>query len=355
MTHLVTGYAGYAHISSADDGAFNAAFFGDGQYVMEFGNQFEGSIIDNNTVRILDGEGLMYGRHFRIDPNTHEDLTITTGTAGTNRIDLICMTYEKNASDETEKCYLQVIKGTSSSGTAVAPKPTDGNILNGASFNQMPLYKVTIEGVVLKKIETLFETLPTYKALGEYYAGVFQQRCDEVLENLPIDALTPEDVVDNLLSTSATLPLSAKQGNKLKTDLASLSDEVDELQQSFSSAADAIGDALVAKGVSVPTGTSLAEMATLISENMVSSKTVVKQSGSFTDSSLINTTKSKLITFSKPFGQIPTVTVATSSSNIVCTAEEITQTSFKFKYVVPNYGIQNDVTFNWSAQANSFA
>ena len=99
MAHLVTGYAGYEHIKSEDAGAFNAAFFGGGQYVMEFGNQFEGSIIDNNTVRILDGDGLMYGRHFRIYPNTYEDLTISTGAVGKNRIDLICMTYEKNTSD----------------------------------------------------------------------------------------------------------------------------------------------------------------------------------------------------------------------------------------------------------------
>lgn len=226
MAHLVTGYAGYAHVKSADDGAFNASFFGGGQYAMEFGNCFAGSIIDNNTVRILDGDGLMYGRHFRIEPNSYEDMTITTGTAGTNRIDLICMTYEKNADDETERCYLQVIKGTETQGTAVAPEYTDGNILEGASFNQMPLYKVTIEGVVLKEIEPMFETIPTYKALAEYYAGVFQDRCDEILENLPIDALTPEDVVDNLLSESATLPLSAKQGKVLD-------EKIDEQNKNF--------------------------------------------------------------------------------------------------------------------------
>lgn len=215
MAHLVTGYAGYAHISSADDGAFNASFFGDGQNVMESGNCFAGSIIDNNTVRILDGDGLMYGRHFRIEPNSYEDMVITTGTAGTNRIDLICMTYEKNAEDETERCYLQVIKGAETDGTAVVPEYTDGNILEGATFNQMPLYRVVIEGVVLKEIEAVFETIPTYKALAEYYADVFQKRCDDLVENLPIDALKPEDVVDNLLSESTDLPLSANQGRLL--------------------------------------------------------------------------------------------------------------------------------------------
>jgi hypothetical protein len=44
-----------------------------------------------------------------------------------------------------------------------------------------------------------------------------------------------------------------------------------EVYQSFSTAANAIGDALVAKGVSVPEGTSLTDMSALISSNLVNS------------------------------------------------------------------------------------
>lgn len=39
MIHLITGYAGYEHIQSEDDGAFNAAFFGNGQNVLESGKE----------------------------------------------------------------------------------------------------------------------------------------------------------------------------------------------------------------------------------------------------------------------------------------------------------------------------
>jgi hypothetical protein len=194
MIHLVTGYAGKAHIQSADEGAFNASFFGEGQYVMESGSCFEGSIIDNNTVRILDGNGLMYGRHFRIEPNAYEDLQITTGTAGTRRFDLICMTYEKDAVDETEKVYLQVIKGTETTGTAAVPEYTDGNILEGAGFNQMPLYKVKIDGVVLSEITPLFETIPTYKALAERYAAQFEAT---------INALRAANILDTMEEVEA--------------------------------------------------------------------------------------------------------------------------------------------------------
>lgn len=183
MVHLITGYAGTEHITSADDGSFNAAFFGDGQNVMQIGNQFSASIINNNTVRILDGDGLMYGRHFRIPKNTYEDVTIKTGEAGKNRIDIICVEYSKNASSGIESTAIKVIEGTPAV-SAVQPTPTNGNILNGATLNQMPLYKVEVEDVVLKRVTKLFTIIPTYKALAEQAALDFAAKIDEKAASL---------------------------------------------------------------------------------------------------------------------------------------------------------------------------
>lgn len=219
QTHLVTGYKGSEHIKSADQGSFNAAFFGSGQFVMEMGNQFEGSIVNNNTVRILDGDILMYGRHIRIDPDTFEDLTIETGNAGKNRIDLVCMTYEKNTSDGTEKAYLEVLKGRETEGTPSAPEYTDGNIITGAIKNQMPLYKLTINGVVLQDITPLFKTIPTYKTLAEQYAAQFQKACDTYLGALNI-LDTMEEVNANTQANQLAGALAVKQGiSELNTNI----------------------------------------------------------------------------------------------------------------------------------------
>lgn len=264
ITHLVTGYAGVEHIQSADEGAFNAAFFGGGQYVMESGNMFEGSIVDNNTVRILDGDLLMYGRHIRIKPDTYEDMTITTGTAGTNRIDLICVTYEKNANDGTETAYFEVIKGTEASGTAVAPNYTNGNILEGATKNQMPMYKVTVEGVVLSSIERLFTTIPTYKTLAEKYAAEFQQACESHLESLNV-----LDTVEEVLANTQTGQLAGALAFKeMKTihddDIADLQNQVEECFQSVSDGKALIASAITGKRVSTDATASFAQMATNI-------------------------------------------------------------------------------------------
>lgn len=212
MIHLVTGYAGYEHIQSADQGAFNAAFFGSGQYVMESGSEFEGSIIDNNTVRILDGNLLMYGRHIRIEPDTYEDLNIETGTAGVNRTDLIVMVYEYNANDGTECSRLQVIKGAESTLEGDIPEYTDGNILEGATFNQMPLYTVTISGVVLEKLTPVFKTIPTYKTLAEQYAAQFEKSCKTYLGALNI-LDTMEEVNANTIENQLAGALALKEFN----------------------------------------------------------------------------------------------------------------------------------------------
>lgn len=209
MAHLVTGYAGKEHIRSADQGSFNAAFFGDGEFVMSSGSRFAGAIINNNTVRISDGDMLMQGRHIRIEPNTYEDLTISTGTAGTNRIDLIVMTYEKNAASGIESAKLEVVQGTATAGTPSAPEIVSGNILNGDLKNQMPLYAVYVSGVALTKISTQFMVCPTYKDLAIYYAQQFQNACETHLNSLNI-----LDSADEINANSAANQLAGALGVK---------------------------------------------------------------------------------------------------------------------------------------------
>ena len=184
--HLVTGFRNEEHIKSEDQGSFNASFFGAGQYVMQTGSECAASIIDNNTVRVLDGDILMKGRHIRIKPKSFEDCTIETGTAGINRNDMIVMEYYKNPSNGIEDAYLKVLRGTETEGNPADPVYTNGDILGGAERNQMPLYRVKIEGVVLKSIEKLFSTIPNYQKLAEKYEKEFIDFCKNHLESLAL-------------------------------------------------------------------------------------------------------------------------------------------------------------------------
>lgn len=225
MAHLVTGYAGKEHIRSADQGSFNAAFFGDGEFVMSSGSRFAGAIINNNTVRISDGDMLMQGRHIRIEPNTYEDLTISTGTAETNRIDLIVMTYEKNAASGIESAKLEVVQGTATSGTPSAPEIVSGDILNGDLKNQMPLYAVYVSGVALTKISTQFMVCPTYKDLAIYYAQQFQNACETHLNSLNI--IDSADAIDaNSAANQLAGALGVKELASQKAPVAHIHDDL---------------------------------------------------------------------------------------------------------------------------------
>lgn len=210
MAHLVTGYAGVEHITSADQGSFNAAFAGDGQFVMDVGSKYSASITSNNNVRVLDGDLLMYGRHIRINPNEYEDLTIQTGTAGKNRVDLICMTYEKNASDGKETAYLEVLKGTETEGTPSAPSYVNGNILDGATKNQMPLYKATIQGVVLKTLTKMFSVVSTFEKMALQYEAEFKRACQNYLNSLQIED-TLEEILENTQANQLAGALGVKE------------------------------------------------------------------------------------------------------------------------------------------------
>lgn len=158
--HLVTGYKGEAHVTAADQGAFNAAVFGDGQYVLERGNQLAASATTNNNIRVLDGEIMMQGRHIRINPDEYVDLTINNGAQDMYRNDLIVARYTRTASTGVEDCNLVVIEGAASDSAASDPAYTSGDILGGNALqNDMPLYRVSIDGINISAVTKLFTTI----------------------------------------------------------------------------------------------------------------------------------------------------------------------------------------------------
>jgi hypothetical protein len=156
---IVTGYGGNPHITSNDDQSLNQGVFGADSYVLNVGNKFARTIVSINEVRIADGEGVMQGVHFRIDPGTYDSVAIENGTSGRNRIDLIVARYEKDSGSGVETVTLEVIKGTPATGTATAPAYTTGNIRSGALLNEMPLYRVNIAGTSISSVTSMFTTM----------------------------------------------------------------------------------------------------------------------------------------------------------------------------------------------------
>ena len=144
---IVTGYTGTPHVTSNAAQALNQGIFGSGNSVLNVGNKFAATLTDANTVTIQDGEGIMQGVHFRIDPGTTETATISNGTSGYKRIDLICARYTKNAITGVEDVSLVVIEGTPDASSPSAPSYNTGTILTGSTPVDYPLYKVSLDGL----------------------------------------------------------------------------------------------------------------------------------------------------------------------------------------------------------------
>ena len=155
--HLITGYAGEEHITSADQGAYNMGTYGEGEFVLDRGNKFEASVVSNNSISIADGEALMQGRFIKLAAGTTESVSIDNGTQGMNRRDLICIHYEKDSGTGVETASFVVKKGTETSSTPTDPSYTTGDITDGSDLiNEMPLYRVNISGLNISSLDTMF-------------------------------------------------------------------------------------------------------------------------------------------------------------------------------------------------------
>lgn len=171
--HLVTGFKGEAHITSADQGAFNAGMIGNGEYVMETGKKFAVSVISNNKIRVYDGDLVMQGRHVTLKKDVYEELEIANGLQGMNRNDLIVARYTKDAATGFENVIFDVIQGISTESSAQDPEYTSGDLSGGECLiNEMPLYRVQLSGLSITGVTPLFKTMTAISELETQINGL---------------------------------------------------------------------------------------------------------------------------------------------------------------------------------------
>lgn len=156
--HLITGYSGKEHITSADAGSFNISTLGEGQYVLNHGECFRAEILGTNVIEIFDGDLIMQGRHVRLASGEIEEVTVTNGTQGKLRHDLVVMRYTKDAESGIESVALVVLEGTEAVSNPQDPEIISGNITDGTDLiNDFPLYRVRLIGRNVQPPEPLFK------------------------------------------------------------------------------------------------------------------------------------------------------------------------------------------------------
>lgn len=151
---LVDGKAGVAHISSEDKAIIHQAKFSKSDVVFDWGDAFKCTMDSANKATIGTGCASIQGLDWHI--TAAESVTISNGSQGMKRNDIICAHYHRDSSTGVEKVELVVLKGTPNATAAADPTIPSGKILSGAVDAYMPLWRIPLDGITVGTPVRLF-------------------------------------------------------------------------------------------------------------------------------------------------------------------------------------------------------
>lgn len=151
---LVDGKAGVAHISSEDKAIIHQAKFSKSDVVFDWGDAFKCSMSSSNRATIGTGCASIQGLDWHI--TSAESVTISNGSQGVKRNDIICAHYHRDSKTGNELVELTVLKGTPNATAAADPTIPSGKILSGAGDAYMPLWRIPLDGITVGTPVRLF-------------------------------------------------------------------------------------------------------------------------------------------------------------------------------------------------------
>ena len=151
---LVDGKAGVAHISSEDKAIIHQAKFSKSDVVYDWGDAFKCSMSSSNMATVGTGCASIQGLDWHI--TSAESVTISNGSQGMKRNDIICAHYHRDSKTGNENVALTVLKGSPNATAAADPTIPSGKILSGAVDAYMPLWRIPLDGITVGTPVRLF-------------------------------------------------------------------------------------------------------------------------------------------------------------------------------------------------------
>lgn len=144
-----------AHITADDDAFILNSVLGEKSGIL-------GSLtcrkVSNNTVRLSGGGASNMGYALHVPKGESEDLTVTSGTQGLSRHDLVVAEFKRGSSTTADQLVFKVVTGTAAA-TPADPALTESDLLSAGSVNQVALFRIVISGTTLSSIEQVAPTL----------------------------------------------------------------------------------------------------------------------------------------------------------------------------------------------------
>lgn len=207
---FITGVGETEHVTSAQHRAIFERVIGPGSYILDAYELLEPELQSSNSIKIRSGMLSHHGGISEVKKNTYDEVTIANGTQGMKRVDLVVARYERNPETEVEKTSWVVIQGEPSEGTPTVPDYVHGNMQDGDTIDDCPLYEVYLNGIQVTEVRKLLKVLNGGLAeLNSNLAGLIIKRSASNKVNVSAGAQSYTYITISLPAGYSVLSVSA--------------------------------------------------------------------------------------------------------------------------------------------------
>ena len=168
---IVSGRTGSPHVTSQQFRQMLEGIIGQGSYIITSGENLKPELSSNNLLKIRSGMMAHHGCISCVDIGTYDEVTLTNGSQGMKRIDLIVNRYTRNAETEVENCSWKVIQGKPVASNPAVPAYTSGNLQNGDLVDECPAFEVHYDGINVTEVKSLLSVTDGLSELSSNLAN----------------------------------------------------------------------------------------------------------------------------------------------------------------------------------------
>jgi len=182
---IVSGRTGSPHVTSQQFRQMLEGIIGQGSYIITSGENLKPELSSNNLLKIRSGMMAHHGCISCVDIGTYDEVTLTNGSQGMKRIDLIVNRYTRNAETEVENCSWKVIQGKPVASNPAVPVYTSGNLQNGDLVDECPAFEVHYDGINVTEVKSLLSVTDGLSGLSRKLTNTNTNlaKANTVLEN----------------------------------------------------------------------------------------------------------------------------------------------------------------------------
>ena len=157
---IVSGLTAKPHVTSQQFRQIIEGTVGQGSYIITSGENLEPELAANNLLKIRSGMMSHHGNISSVKLGTYDEVSLTNGSHGMKRIDLVVNRYTKSAETNIESNEWVVIQGTPAVSNPAVPAYTIGNLQNGDLVDDCPVFEVHFDGINVTEVKKLLSVAP---------------------------------------------------------------------------------------------------------------------------------------------------------------------------------------------------